>query len=200
MIDLAEAKRRQDELQASGRRLWQQLELKHQLSQLGEVEVQGSFAYSLMTKPDIDIHVFSEQPDLVGLADVARDYMTRPAVQRTMLNNYFDHPTKVGFPKGIYFGLRIWFEDRLWNFDVWLMREDDLPDIRNFPKGWHTRLSEEERSAVLLLRYQLMERGMYPRVSGTESFGSADVFLAVMNDGVRSVEQLLEWRRTHPYY
>ncbi len=195
MITLEEAKKHQDELQAHGRRLLDQLAIEQTLAKLGDVNLDGSFLYGLMVKPDIDYHIYNEHPDITAVAEVARKFMLLPGAARVQVGNKFVKPPLPGMPRGIYLGMAIFFETVEWSFDIWVLSREEKMDQANFPVGWADQLSESQRDNIILLKYQLAELGRYP-----SEVHSADVYRAVKNDRVSTISELDEWRKTHPFY
>lgn len=166
------------------------------LQPLGTLELEGSFTYGLMVKPDIDGRIYCDQPSLQAASELLQPTALHPGVVRTMLVNFLVATPDPGMPVGIYLGIRYLFETVVWNFDIWVIRpEDELSDEFKLM----TNLGASERDKLLLLKYQLKERGFYPgstKVPG--SFSSADLYRAVRRDGVDNLDDLLEWRKKHP--
>lgn len=201
MITLGEAKRRQAELQARGQRLLDSFDIVDQLSLIGEIEIQGSFAAGLMVKPDIDIYVLNESPSLRAVADLAREITMLDGTVRVMTVNFLVNSSDPGTPKGVYLGVRRLFEGEVWNFDIWVISPNERLDLENFPPQWHTKLTPAMHDAALLMKYQLTEQGLYPRSSKVKgSIASAEIYRAVMNDGIKSTDDLKEWQKSHSYY
>lgn len=201
MITLGEAKRRQAELQARGQRLLDSFDIVDQLSLIGEIEIQGSFAAGLMVKPDIDIYVLNESPSLRAVADLARDITMLDGTVRAMTVNFLVNSPDPGTPKGVYLGVRRLFEGEVWNFDIWVISPYERLDLENFPSQWYAKLTPVMHDAALLMKYQLTEQGLYPRSSKVKgSIASAEIYRAVMNDGIKTTYDLKEWQKSHSYY
>jgi hypothetical protein len=199
MIDLVEAKRREQELFDQGTRWLEATNLIELLQPLGDVQLDGSFAYRLLVKPDIDFHIYNDDPDFSVATAIARKMLDFPDIVRfRMVNTYVNKP-KPGEPKGHFLGLKLQFEDRLWTLDVWVIRPEDKNDSATFPPDWYKKLTPEQHDTILLIKHQLKEAGRYGGATG-DKFASADVYRAVMNDGITHIDQLMEWRKTHPYF
>lgn len=196
MITLEEAHANQVALQQQGTRLMEAFKLKDMVSKLGDFGLQGSFTYGLMVKPDIDARVYCDKPSINGVADIAATIMTLPNVIRTNVVNYSSYSPEPGQPKGIYLGIKYDFEDVLWNFDIWIINSDnelgaEFNDLETIDPGL--------KDTILLLKYRLKEQGLYPGSSKIPgSFSSADLYRAVIRDGIRELDRLLEWRRRYP--
>lgn len=202
MITPAEARDKQNAMQAEGARLLESLNMLSDLAEFGTVQVQGSFLYGLMVKRDIDIYVLINEYDLGKVAEYARKLIVSEKIGKTSVDNMRMERVPIqGVPNGHYLGLNVPFEGSMWNFDIWFVREDDLIDQANFPLGWETKLTQEQKDIILFLKHNLAEINLYPHSSKVPgSFASADVYRAVMNDNVGTIDELQEWRKSHPYY
>lgn len=202
MITVAEAKAKQDAMQTEGERLLISLNMLPDLAEFGTVQIQGSFLYGLMVKRDIDIYVLIDEYDLGKVAEYARKLAVSEKIGKTSVDNMRMERVPIqGVPKGHYLGLNVPFEGSMWNFDIWFVKVEDLIDQSNFPLGWEKKLSQEQRDSIIFLKHNLAEIKLYPHSSKIPgSFASADVYRAVMNDRVKTIDELQEWRKTHPYY
>ena len=200
MVTLEEAIKKQATLQKEGQELLDKYKVIEIMEDLGEVNIDGSFAYGLMVKPDIDLHIYNDSPDIAKVSTACQKLFKFPELIRLLVSNRqnFLEP-QTGMPKGIYIGLKIFYKGKNWNFDIWNLKPEDKIDPETFEAGWHDKLSKKQRDAILLLKHNLVDQGRYP---GLEAgmFASADIYRAVMKDGVRTIEELENWRNTHPYY
>ncbi len=196
MITLEEAKQRQDEWLAQGTRLLQEFPIITELDKLGQVEVEGSFSYKLMVKPDIDIHLFTDSVNLEDIAELARRVTLMNGVSRVLVSNKLVKTPDPGMPVGVYLGIKRFIEEVEWNFDIWIMREENY--ISSEFSHMNT-LPDETYELLLWLKYQLKEVGMYPGSSKIPtSFSSADLYRAVLRDDCKTLDELIEWRQKHP--
>ncbi|MBI2798426.1 hypothetical protein HYX70_04000 [Candidatus Saccharibacteria bacterium] len=199
MITLEEANKKAEALQKDGRALLDQYDTLSLLARLGDIHVDGSFAYGLMVKPDIDFHIYSSFPDIRKVSEVSQKLLETPELVRILVSNKQDYlEPETGHPKGIYLGFRIFYKGQAWNFDVWVVKPENKVDSEMFEFGWHKKLTKEQRDSILLLKYNLKDQGRYPGLD-EGMYASADIYRAVMKDGVRTIEELDEWRKTHPY-
>lgn len=196
MITLSEAKRQQDQLQAQGKQLLSEFDLAMFVKPIGQLILEGSFTYGLMVKPDIDARIYSDEPSVDVVSNLLKPAAMNPLMKRTMLVDYTTFTPSKGMPVGIYLGLRYLFEDVLWNFDIWVIRPAD-----ELGREFHsmTALTPDQRDQILLLKYQLNERGLYPGNSRSpDSFSSADLYRAVLRDGAVDLQSLKQWRADRP--
>ena len=196
MIELDEAKKLRDAWQSQGERLLQEFDVSHILQPLGVLVLEGSFTYGLMIKPDIDGRIYSNNPSVEAVSGMLKPLAMHPGVVRTMLVNYTELKPEPGMPVGLYLGIRYQFEHVIWNFDIWITKPEDELSAEFKPMA---RMDDAQRDELLLLKYQLKESGFYPGSSKIPgSFSSADLYRAVLRDGVATIDDLLEWRKDHP--
>jgi len=196
VITLEQARSSQLALQEQGTRLLEAFKIGGIVGKLGEFGLQGSFIYGLMVKPDIDARVYCDEPDINQVAEIAAAIMTLPNVIRTNVVNYSSYPPDPGQPEGIYLGIRYDFENVLWNFDIWIISPANELGAEFNDLG---SIDPSVKNTILLLKYRLKELGLYPGSSKIiGSFSSADLYRAVVRDGIRDADRLIEWRRRYP--
>jgi hypothetical protein len=135
------------------------------------------------------------------IADLARELIVEGKTESTqVVTRHLDNPRRRGVPKGVYMSLKPDYRQRRWNFDIWFHTLAGRVDAAAFGPGWHKELTPSQRDIILLLKWNLQEMGRYPHTqTNPASFGSADIYRAVLNDGVQTIEGLDQWRRTHPF-
>ncbi len=194
MITLEEAKKQARQYQDTADKLLQKYPIEQMLSEIGEFDLDGSYLYGWMVQPDIDPGVFIDKPDIDKVTEFVTKIMRLDGLIKANIVNYSKYPPSPGKPKGIYLGLKIDFMDELWNFDIWFVNKADMLDTKFFYKGWHKNVTQEQADSIILLKFQLKELGIYGK-----EFYSADVYRAVLKDGVRDIEQLRMWRQENSY-
>lgn len=198
-MTLEEAKKRADRYQAAAQAIVEHYRFEKIFGSLGKFEYEGSYRYKLMVKPDIDAHVYADEIDKEKVADIARQYLLRDDMIRVLVMDHRIHSKTLeprpGFPQGVYFGLRWAWEGELWNLDLWIFPQSEKKDPEFFVENWHKQLTPEQHDDILLLKHQLKEASLY-----NVEFHSVDVYRAVVNDGIKTVEEIKGWRKTHPFH
>ncbi len=195
MISLVDAKQHQLVFQQDARALLDFYNIEPLLGPLGEVHTIGSFAYGLMVKPDTDFLIYNERPEFESLLAIANTLMHSPGMGKVSVANHFAWPDMPGVPKSMYLCLKPNWHNVVWQIDIHVMKRQDHQDSDTFAIGWHKKLTEDQRDTILLLKYQLAEQKRY-----CMDFFSADIYRAVVKDNVRTISELEEWRKTHPFY
>jgi hypothetical protein len=170
-------------------RIIEELDLINRWSRFGEPVVVGSVSTGLVVAPDIDLEVYADSPQIAqGFQVMAEVAESRNVVGVTFKNG----PETRG--SWLYWEIRCLDEDGV----VWT--------IENFFCGpgdpyahWAERLSEalekvltrEHRVAILTVKEALCERGT---MKNTKSF---DIYRAVVEGEIRSVDEFSEWVKTN---
>ena len=187
---------RQRALQAESDAAAADLGLDETLRTFGRPTRTGSSALGLMVKRDVDITVAcpeltpSLREQVVELAArLARHERVRQVMFRDDTGRWNSEPEE--YPDGLYIGLRYRAADagsQEWNFDVWLVDQPERqPDLAHL-KTLLPRLTDETRVAILQIKEVWITRPEYGRgVNGALIYG------AVLDDGVRSVDEFENW-------
>jgi len=181
----------QDELYREAMGLLRRLGLMRMVREVGRAWLVGSVPLKLIVKPDIDVHVLvgeddtplAEAPEVDAALTIARGLMERCGVRKLeVLRFLFRRAVKIGFDQRV--------GDRTWHIDVWVT--SDRENLGTGPTRWvRRRLTPALRRAILRLKRYYAERDMC-------RFGmSAELYRAVIEHGVRTPRQFLDYARTH---
>lgn len=173
------------------RGLLRRLRLMKMVREVGRAWLVGSVPLKLIVKPDIDVHVLvgddeapiAETPEVDAALTIARGLMERCGVRRLeILRFLFRRAVKIGFDQRV--------GERTWHIDVWVTTDPENLGTR--PTRWvRRRLTPGLRRAILKLKRYYAERDMC-------RFGmSRELYRAVIEHGVRTPQQFLEYARTH---
>lgn len=161
------------------------------LSVYGEFSgIEGSYKYSTMIYPDLDVGVVSDAADKDWFSKMLADIASQKYVRRISGVDTTDFETlRHNRPKGYWLGIEIPFEGDRWGIDCWLQRpewvEGSGQDYTNILKG----INEEQRYAILAIKYDLIRLGKYGK-----DYLSVDVYDAVLESKARTVEQFYSSR------
>ncbi|NUT98192.1 MAG: hypothetical protein HOY78_39890 [Saccharothrix sp.] len=174
---------RQDELQAEAETVLTSLTLMTHLETLGTPVRVGSAALGLMVKRDIDITVIVPTLTMRPVATLGSHLATHQDVRVVQIRDDTGHwNTDPNYPDGLYLGVKY---GREWNLDIWFVddptRQPDLTHAATFPQ----RLTDETRAAILHIKHN------YP------DYRSLELYKAVLDDDVRTVDDYIHWRNTH---
>ena len=199
MIDLAQAKKLQDDRKSAAEKLLDYFRFQDLFNQYGDYVIRGSFAHDLMLKPDIDGTIFVSNLDLDKMLDLVGLLVKTPGVMSvTMENRALVDERGETNKKGWVIRMKVPFEGLNWNFDIHILKFEDSEGHDYLGEHKYTQLQHD---AMLLIKAQLTEMKRYPGSSKIPgSFASVDIYRAVIEDGVMITDQLLFWGETHIYY
>lgn len=180
-------------LQEEGKELLEKIDLEKILGKYGQVFQVGSFVYGTMVDEDIDITVWcpGDNFDSVDLRQkVAADLLLIPELDGMDMCDREKYPSKNN-SVGVWFGPRIWHNNKRWNFDIWFVRENTkgvTPEVELHKQMLN--ITEEQRKTILDIKYQLLKSGQKQK-----SVTSADVYKAVLGEDVKSYEEYKKLRQ-----
>lgn len=182
----------QEELHREAMGLVRGLGLMRLARQVGKAWVVGSVPLKLIVKPDVDIHVLVprgeghrhglDAPEVPAALAMVKGLMERGVNKLELLRFYFRDAVKIGFDSRV--------GGRTWHIDVWVT--SDPENLGTGPTRWvRRRLTPELRAAILKLKRYYAARDMC-------RFGmSGELYKAVIQAGVRTPRQFLQYARTH---
>jgi len=160
-----------------------QLQLMERWSVFGNPVLVGAVAYGLVVTPDIDVEIFCDEPRIEDGFEVLRACALHPRVRKVRFANKLDGPDM-----GLYWQLRYQHEDEQeWKIDMWSMRHDHPgPTSAALVEPMKQALTAETRQVILELKEQTLLDPML-------QCGSIHIYRAVLNNGIRNVEQFKIW-------
>ncbi|MGF6178914.1 hypothetical protein [Ensifer sp. 4252] len=145
-----------------------------------------------MVRRDVDITVICQTLDartLEMFSDVAGRLMRSSMnVQSVKFRNdpgaWNQEPEK--YPDGLYLGLTVRARnDTVWTLDIWAVDDPITQPDLNHLKTLLPRITAEHRATILTIKHVLADRAQSPP--------SALVYEAVVDNGIRTVEQFETW-------
>lgn len=157
------------------------------LAPLGRVELIGSVRLGLVYRQDIDLLVITEEVSRAKAVEAARQLLNDGYFQTVELMDYQKFP-EFDFPAGFYFGLRVPVEGGYWKLDIWYLLAGEaytglvMAAIPRFEA--ELALNPQKAATVLQIKEAYFDGVKYR--GGVKSF---DIYRAVFDDNVRSVEE-----------
>ena len=158
--------------------------LRDVLDSYGEVHVVGSYALDLMTWRDLDIHVVRDPLDraeFFALGARLADLLKPPRM-------HFRDETvahTAGLPAGFYWGIYLGDERKgAWKIDIWATTRAGFAGPHAYTTRLLERLTPTSREAILRIKSRCWQHPGYRK-----AFTSADVYNAVLDRGVTSIEE-----------
>lgn len=170
---------RQADLQREAEAFVRELGLIEPLGRAGRVVQLGSTVTGLMVWRDVDFGV-----DAPGLTAAAAWETMHPILGRCSSLHYENDQEE----RRHYFVMRI----EGWKVDVSLWLVGMPPGVETFQYELPARLTEDSRLAILRLEDDWHRRPQYPEV-----VSAWEIYDAVLNDGVRTLEELDAFLAAH---
>jgi hypothetical protein len=186
---------RQDGLQAEAALARADLRLDQALSEVGRPVLVGSAALGLMVRRDLDITVVTPALDLNSVLRLGARMANHPRVREVVFrNDTGGWNLDLGYPDGLYLGLRYRSPaGKDWTIDLWFVdepdRQPDLAHLRTLPG----RLTPTTRAAIIRIKDSWWN---HPKVQ--PSVSSHDIYSAVLDGDVRTVDQFVQWLAHRP--
>jgi len=164
------------------------LQLIERWRTFGKPIVVGAVAYGLVVAPDIDIEIFCDEPKITDGFAVLRDCALHPRIRKARFANELDGPDQ-----GLYWQLRYQHGDgQEWKIDMWSMQHSHPgPCSAALVEPMKQALTDETRQAILEIKEQALFDAKLLR-------GSIHLYRAVLDDGIRNVEQFRVWLERNP--
>jgi hypothetical protein len=187
----AELAARQSALRAEAAALLDELDQSEVFSDIGQLEVTGSYISNLMCWRDLD----------VGLL-VGADYSPRDVLH--LISRIIELPGVVGFdyrdergdrsPTGLVKEERYhlpFLLDRggnMWCVDLTLWLHDIHENVTVWHRELRNKITDEQRAAVLRIKDVWFRLSSYP-----DQIGGFEIYTAVIDDSVRTPEEFHRW-------
>lgn len=172
--------KKQNELQEEGKKVLDQLGIIKILSKYGSPKIVGSFETGLMVWRDIDIELVKEIKDEEYWESVNTLFYGSGLKYLTLID--FRNSVNPNTPKGLYIGIKYWFEDKEWKIDVWFLppRSKESENMNEWIKD---KLNNENRKTILEIKSKL-----YKNMKYRKNFFNVDIYRAVISEGVTNLE------------
>jgi len=187
-------------LQEEADQVVQLLQLDALLSHIGRPVRVGSTAMGLMVRRDIDITVICKELSSATRAAFVQAGAKLMLMDRNVISVRFRNDTgawntdPASYPDGLYLGVSARTNEGIdWTLDIWAVDQPERQPDLNHLRTLLPRLDDDRRRTILLIKQVLateqphFSKGKVP---------SAYVYDAVVDDGVGSVKQFMEWLAT----
>ena len=164
-----------------------QLQLMERWSAFGNPVLVGAAAYGLVVAPDIDMEIYCDEPKIKDGFEVLLACALHPQVKKARFSNRLNEADM-----GLYWQLVYQHENgQEWKIDMWSMRHDHPgPTSASLVGPMIQALTDVTRRVILDLKEQKLHDPML-------QCGSIHIYRAVLDDGVRNIEQFKNWLEHH---
>lgn len=160
--------------------------LLRRLEQIGTPHVIGSCRMNMMAWNDLDIDVENDRMSIDQLYDLTA------WILKTFRPTWYEAKEEVNDEgKTVWFhGFEAVIQGETWNFDLWFFDRETIAKAEAYCDriGEKTENTPGARAAIVDIKRELIARGRY----GFDDYASMDVYRAVLEQGIRTTDELLE--------
>ncbi|WP_282139199.1 hypothetical protein [Rossellomorea aquimaris] len=163
------------------------LELFDILKKYGNPIVSGSYLLKLMTWRDLDIYL---ETDSIGTEDffsLGKEISTKLNPSKMSFRNELIGKTP-HLPKGLYWGVHTNLFNQQWKIDIWAVESEEVKQKQSGIEEIQFKIDNPKRQLILELKSHLHRHSLYRK-----TFFSVDIYDAVLNYDITSLEQFKEW-------
>jgi hypothetical protein len=161
----------------------EELNLIEFLNTLGKAHLVGSVALDLLVKPDIDLHLLVNHPNLMETSNAVIAYLLdQPKIREVRVTDWRD---KGGIKLGVdqYPG-----ENAAWDLDIWITDREETGGLAALQEFLQL-LTPQQRETILDLksyfyRQDLLRDGI-----------SLQIYTAVLKHGIKTIGEFEYWRQ-----
>jgi hypothetical protein len=160
----------------------EELNLIDYLTTLGRAHLVGSVALDLIVKPDIDLHLLLDHPNLIETSSTVTAYLLDQLKVREV--RVTDWRKEGGIKLGVdqYPG-----ESAVWSLDIWITDREET--------GGMAAMEEFSKLLTPKLREIILEiKDYYHRQDRLRDGISLQIYTAVLKDGVKTIEEFEDWQ------
>lgn len=181
-------------LQSETVRVVEELGILKTLGRFWKPEIVGSATNGLMVLPDVDIHAYTDSPDIRAVVGLLSQFATMPTIQKVQFDNFREHrrdyrKDRINFPHGYYIGLRSIQPSGEWKIDIWFGKRGVF---REFDEKELKQLTDEQRIIILRLKEAMKSE----KVGYRDGAVSIDFYKAVLHHGVKTLDDFSLYLKT----
>lgn len=166
------------------------------LKEFGEITIGGSYAYHLLSYPDIDVDIVSDEASDETYEKLCAKLVSLENVSAFKSTNRTDRLITDIRPKGYWLSPKIQYGGNLWSLDIWLQKPAWYTGNTNVYEDALLSLSDEKRITILTLKEELQKNNLY---GFGKEFRGFDVYDAVLNSGAHTIEMLRAYKHSLSY-
>ena len=154
------------------------------LMRYGIPHIAGSYVLQLMTWRDLDIYLEADEIVETRFFHLGGQIAATLCPVKMHFRNERIGQTE-GLPRGLYWGVYLGDERRGdWKIDIWTLDGDQYQQAIAYEADLTRRLTPETRLSILEIKSQCWQDPGYRR-----SFSSQDIYRAVLEEGVTSMNE-----------
>ncbi|WP_163579211.1 hypothetical protein [Gracilibacillus saliphilus] len=157
------------------------------LQKFGNPQVSGSYSLKMMTWRDLDIYLESDTISNKEFFDLGKEISLLLSPSKMSYRNELIGKTP-HLPNGLYWGVHTNLFGQRWKIDISAIGPGEVKEKQNEVEKLKDRIDNAKRKSILSLKNQLHSNPKYRK-----KFFSVDIYDAVINNNIKSLEQFDEW-------
>lgn len=164
------------------------------LQRYGNTTLVGSYIMKIMTWNDLDVYM--------DLADFHPDKYYNLIAELVLKLKPVRYDGICNAEKDTYFlGMEIMYKGERWNLDIWWKKREEIEAALAYANDLMLQMNQYPylREAVCEIKRKLIENKLYGFDKGKKHYHSNEIYEAVFNKGIMSVEDFLK-QNTQYFY
>lgn len=157
--------------------------LLNKIEEIGKAHIIGSYRMDMMAWNDLDIDIENNEMSLDKL------YELSSFIINTFHPLWYEAKEEVDVN-----GKKVWFHGfettitgELWNIDLWFFDKETITNAECYCDNIVRNTNQTQKGIIVNIKSELIARGLY----SFEQYKSIDVYKAVMENGVKNIEEFL---------
>lgn len=153
------------------------------IEEIGNAHIIGSYRMNMMAWNDLDIDIENDAMSLDKL------YELSAFITNTFHPLWYEAKEEVDTT-----GKRVWFHGfettrtgELWNIDLWFFDKATISNAESYCDNIVQNTNQAQKTIIMDIKRELLKRGVY----SFDQYKSIDVYKAVMEDGVKDIDEFL---------
>ena len=153
------------------------------LEEIGKAHIIGSYRMDTMAWNDLDIDIENDQMSAEKLYD-----LTAFIIKTFRPVWYEAKEEKVETGTVWFHGFETRITGELWNVDLWFFDRETISQAEQYCDDIARRMTQVQKDVTVHIKQELIKREFY----SFEKYKSIDVYSAVLDKGVTSIDEFLE--------
>lgn len=177
-------------LQNQASKVIKELLLKERWGKIGKVNFSGSLTFGLMINPNIDMQIYTDNPNPKSGFKIISEIAQTVGVKRIKYVNQMEDE----IDPGLYYCIQYIDKNNLmWSIDSWLISRNHpfAHHLEKFTNAMNKRLNDEIRLKILRIKNDIYEHA-------ETKIRSIDIYKAILRDGIENYGEFFEWFKKNP--
>ena len=169
------------------------------LNDYGQIHIHGAYRFKTLARPELDIVLVMSELDQTAFFEMVGRISEALAPAEMFFMDKKNHSSWGGYPNCLYLGVRMERSGvEAWKIDLSAMMADEWEKRGSFGDPVAAKLTDETRERIIEIKAQCWRYPGYSRqrwgpVHRDNSFGSHDIYNAVLDHGVEDLTGFLSY-------